>query len=230
MGIDVFILDYLLDLRGRALGDALCLGRQELHVTNDQVAPILSARWPGQDLAGLSQSDGYAETLLHKLGACSVQSLDFSDFEGAEIIHDLNSPVPDHLIERFDFILDGGTLEHVFNLPMAFANVKAMLRIGGILVCVDGANNQLGHGLYQFSPELFWRVFSREAGFEIGDMSLVPGWGPMGRIRQSEPGSTRQEIGVTSSPTYLMMRARKTHQGRQAAVYQNDYARAWRER
>ena len=74
MGIDVFILDDLLDLRGRDLGDALCLGRQELHVTNDQAAPISSARWPGQDLAGLSQSDGYAETLLRKLGACSVQS------------------------------------------------------------------------------------------------------------------------------------------------------------
>ena len=73
MGIDVFILDDLLDLRGRDLGDALCLGRQELHVANDQAAPILSARWPGQDLAGLSQSDGYAETLLCKLGACSAQ-------------------------------------------------------------------------------------------------------------------------------------------------------------
>ena len=72
MGIDVFILDDLLDLRGRDLGDALCLGRQELHVANDQTAPISSARWPGQDLAGLSQSDGYAETLLCKLYAAPI--------------------------------------------------------------------------------------------------------------------------------------------------------------
>jgi hypothetical protein len=227
MGIDIFVLDYLLDLGGRDLGDALCLGRQGLHVTAEQAKPILSVRWAGQDFAELAQGDGYAETLLRKLGARSVQSLDFSNFEAAEIVHDLNTLVPEHLVERFDFILDGGTLEHVFDLPMAFANVKAMLKVGGVLVCVDAANNQLGHGLYQFSPELFWRVFSQDAGFEIEDLSLVPAWGPMERIKQTDPGGIRQEIGVTPSPVYLMMRARKIRSTGDSGVYQSDYVRAW---
>jgi len=34
-------------------------------------------------------------------------------------------------------------------------------RSGGLFFMVDGANNFLGHGLYQFCPELLWRMFSR---------------------------------------------------------------------
>jgi hypothetical protein len=30
---------------------------------------------------------------------------------------------------------------------------------------VTPANNQMGHGFYQFSPELFFRVFSQENGY-----------------------------------------------------------------
>jgi len=35
-----------------------------------------------------------------------------------DIIHDLNRPIPDTLSGTFDFIYDGGTLEHVFDLDM----------------------------------------------------------------------------------------------------------------
>ena len=35
------------------------------------------------------------------------------------------------------------------------------------------ANNYLGHGFYQFSPELFFRVFAPENGFEVERIVLL---------------------------------------------------------
>jgi hypothetical protein len=45
-----------------------------------------------------------------------------SPYEGAEIIHDLNRPVPDKLKESADFIVDGSTLDNVFDPAMVLRN------------------------------------------------------------------------------------------------------------
>jgi hypothetical protein len=42
-----------------------------------------------------------------------------------------------------------------------------MVKTGGHLILLTPANNYFGHGFYQFSPELFYRVLSRENGFEV---------------------------------------------------------------
>jgi hypothetical protein len=38
---------------------------------------------------------------------------------------------------------------------------------------VSSANNQMGHGFYQFSPELFHRVLSTENGFRVRAMYIA---------------------------------------------------------
>ena len=145
--IDLYVFDFLMNFKGTDLGDALCLGRQGFHIPKSgaqaEIAQeILSSRDPGRELGELRSADGYSEKFLRYLGARSVASLDMASFEGAEFIHDLNVPIPPTLAEKFDFILDGGTLEHVFNIPAAFENVKSMLRVGGLFVGVDAANNR----------------------------------------------------------------------------------------
>jgi hypothetical protein len=47
-----------------------------------------------------------------------------------------------------------------------------MLRQGGCFVQHAPANNFIGHGFYQFSPELLYRVFSMANGFTIVTMLL----------------------------------------------------------
>ena len=108
----------------------------------------------------------YADDFLGPAGF-TVDSVDASDFEGASIIHDLNLPIPEALRGRYDLVWDGGTLEHVFDFPTALKNAMALLRVGGHLFLETPANNQCGHGFYQFSPELFFRVFTRANGFEL---------------------------------------------------------------
>jgi hypothetical protein len=57
----------------------------------------------------------FAEDILAPLGF-EVSSVDASDYEGATIVHDLNIPIPRELVEQFDIVWDGGTLEHVLQL------------------------------------------------------------------------------------------------------------------
>lgn len=104
---------------------------------------------------------GYADdaALFHSLGFDSVESIDYSDFEGATHVADLNQEIPDHLKNRFDVVLDGGTLEHVFNLPQALKNACAMVKIGGRLILSSPSSNHMDHGFYMFSPTLFMDFF-----------------------------------------------------------------------
>lgn len=90
--------------------------------------------------------------VLRAMGAAEVLALDYADFEGAELVHDLNLPVPPEWHQRFDGILDSGTLEHVFDVPAALANLARMLRPGGRVIHISPCNNFANHGFYQFSP------------------------------------------------------------------------------
>jgi hypothetical protein len=67
-------------------------------------------------------------------------------------------------------VIDSGTLEHVFNFPVAIANAMKMVKTGGHLILLTPANNCCGHGFYQFSPELLYRVLSPENGYKVSRM------------------------------------------------------------
>jgi len=109
----------------------------------------------------------YCDAFLQLLGARELVTVDRSDFEGATLLHDLNLPFPEHLKESFDLVIDGGTLEHVFNYPAALSNCLELLRVGGHFLTITPAAGLMGHGFYQFSPELFFRIFSEERGFRL---------------------------------------------------------------
>ncbi len=67
-------------------------------------------------------------TLFRALGFSRVESLDFSSWEGADYIADLNRPLPAELHGRFDAVFEAGTIQHVFHLPQVLANIHALLK------------------------------------------------------------------------------------------------------
>lgn len=89
------------------------------------------------------------------LGAASCHSLDVSDYQKSEIICNLNHPLPDRYIGQYDVVFDGGTLEHLSNLPTALANIFGLLRREGIYYFGVPCNNWVDHGFFQFSPTFF---------------------------------------------------------------------------
>lgn len=90
------------------------------------------------------------------MGFEKINSLDVNENEGADIIFDLQSEYcPEYLRESYDFIYDGGTLEHVFHIPNALDNIHKILKKGGTVIHDVALANWVDHGYYSFSPILF---------------------------------------------------------------------------
>jgi hypothetical protein len=102
-----------------------------------------------------------------------VTSLDFSPYEGATVTQDIGAPLREGLAGQFDLAVDGGTLEHVFNFPVAIANLMRLVKTGGAVYTQNPCNSLAGHGFYQFSPELMYRVFSPANGFETAFVRIA---------------------------------------------------------
>lgn len=107
----------------------------------------------------------YTDDWFRKLGAETVVSFDANDYEGANHIHDFNQPIGSKFYKKYSIVFDGGSSEHIFNIPTAFSNYMKMIAVGGHYIGVLPCNQWGGHGFYQFNPELFYRCFSQENGF-----------------------------------------------------------------
>jgi SAM-dependent methyltransferase len=179
MGLAFNATKFLVQARqnGVRFDATLTLGQQHMLVSPERIAALLREHgfWPPPDgetnfLTALRATKGRFAIFARALGAKNASAMDVSDYEGAAVLHDLNQPVPPALEECFDVVIDGGSLEHVFNFPVAIGNCMKMVKTGGHLILLTVANNYFGHGFYQFSPELLYRVLSRENGFEITRM------------------------------------------------------------
>lgn len=98
--------------------------------------------------------------IFKSMGFGEVESIDYSSFEGATQILDLNQPIPDHLRGQFDVVLDSGTTEHIFHIPNALKNAVDLAKVGGRIIFCSPASNYVDHGFYSFSPTLFVDYFT----------------------------------------------------------------------
>jgi len=174
MGIDSNHARFLLSARKRGVGfrRTITLGRQFCVLDVAAMRSMLAEFGWHTEGNVLSASNAHAEPFLQFLGAERVVSLDANPYQGASVLHDLNLPIPESLKCAFDAVIEGGTLEHIFNFPVAIQNCMEMLVPGGHFLGIGPANNFCGHGFYQFSPDLFFRIFSTENGFEVERMIL----------------------------------------------------------
>jgi len=173
MGIDLTGLEaILLSLKYVTKShNMLTLGRQQIHMKSEVIYKILNKN--KIQLSGNYHNNLYCETFFKDIGFLNVDSIDASNYESAAIIHNMNIPIPSDLKNKYSYIYDGGTIEHIFNIPQTFENIIDMLEVGGIFLSVTCNNNFSGHGMYQFSPEIFLSAFSNKYGMEIIDIFLA---------------------------------------------------------
>jgi SAM-dependent methyltransferase len=114
-----------------------------------------------------------SDSLLFGLaGFDELKNLDINMAEGADFQFDLNGDGILSVIEEpFDFVVDFGTIEHVFHIPNVFRNIFDALKVGGLVMHYSPANNHFDHGFYQFSPTLF-NDYYRANNFEIVDLKI----------------------------------------------------------
>lgn len=232
MGIDNTAAKMLLLLRNIPeinFKNVITLGHQRSYVSNRLQNQI--SREIGVAKEVFLQD--YSDDFLKSIGVENLEILDVSDYENATIIHDLNTPIPDALREKFTLVVDIGTSEHIFNVAQSFENLRQLCANKGHVLMVNPANNWLGHGFYQFSPELFFRAFDEEFGFEVKSIYLIKRkflyetW-----YKLNDPKNVgRRGTLLTNRRCYIAVIASKSASiSDLASPQQSDYVSTWEER
>ncbi len=142
----------------------------------------------------------YSEELLKKhFGATLVDSYDYSGYEGATHIVDLGKPI----------------------VP------SGLCASGGQIVHVLPANNFCGHGFWQFSPELFFSLYSdasaySETGVFLADLRDKGKW-----FEVEQPKNGRRAEVISSGPLYVMCMTTKLGEIFPENIQQSDYVYHW---
>lgn len=85
--------------------------------------------------------------------------MEYGTDQAADYCFDLNNVVPAEWHEQFDVIYDGGTCEHIFNLPNCMSNICHMLNINGRVLHEAGCSGAIDHGFYALQPAFFYDFY-----------------------------------------------------------------------
>jgi hypothetical protein len=232
MGLDTSAVIFLCGAKnmGVDFSTTVTLGRQWMFPEVGALERVFSMLGVARNAEEFLRENDYSESFFAMLGANQVSSVDFSDYEGATHIHDMNVPLPESLRGKFSAVVDCGTLEHVFHFVQALKNCMEMVATGGHFIQVSNANNFMGHGFWQISPELIYRVLSPSNGFRVEMVLLhevVPGGG---WYFAADPDTVRGRVQLCNSrPTYILTAAKKVAEAEIFATtpQQSDYVGSW---
>lgn len=238
MGIGAATFRELAELGARIAtpGAPVMLGRQRCRLKHPHRRhyrrALERAGHEAVSLKTIFDASGYAEKPLEFLGFGKVETMDFSDYEGAQHLADLSKPLDPKYRGRFDFVLDGGTLEHVFDIPQAFRNIFDMLAPGGTFVSVNGFTGWPGHGFYQLQPDLVWGFWKHMAHCEVVRCIALPNDPDVSPfdLPDNKGSAARREYDkvVPQGRVSIYYEIRKTADSRlEGDVLQADYETKW---
>lgn len=218
MGIDTHSLNLLRYATAKygPLGHAITLGR-----LNVLLGPRAATKWAG------ASGGAYAEEMLmNKFGAISVDSIDNSDYEGATIVADMNRPLPTALADQYDAVLDFGCTEHIFDVAQSMRNITTLCKPSGTILHAVPANGFCGHGFYQFSPELFFSLYTDRNGYTDTEVYLAELVDTRHWYRVSPPRDGRRINVRSTGEMYVMVITRRIADVPQN-IQQSDYTFNW---
>lgn len=149
----------------------ITIGRQQKYfdLNNFKKNDLIKKNFLNEDF----RNDFYIDNVFRKISNNNVTSLDFSEDRGkTNIKFNLNEAIPKKYYNKFDILIDGGSLEHILDLKNCIQNYQKLVKKNGHLFIFTTANNYFGHGFYQFSLEFFNNIFSSTNGFKILDIIL----------------------------------------------------------
>jgi hypothetical protein len=205
------------------------LGRQQVFFTKRDFSYVMRDTGLEIEHDPSIAEGGFAEPLFRKLGAQTVESIDASPYEKASIIADFNQPISPELHGKFTLFVDFGSFEHIYNVSQSTSNVAKLLCPRGWLLILTQANGFAGHGLYQFSPEFFYSVFSQANGFAHTAAFLVDIQDPQDWYYMPNPRRIGGRNIIPSDRSYYVIcMASKLHDVHTFCVQQSDYEEgAW---
>ena len=206
-----------------------CLSYPDLLITRDQISQVYpdlkNVRFVTRDdfekvrsWHGMKHLPEIIETsdFFNKLN-CTVDYFDFKEFRGGEIVCDLNYPIADVYQGIYDVVIDTGTLEHCFNVGVAFENMCRLTRIDGLIVSA-APMTKVNHGFWNFSPCAYENYF-KQNNFQIIYFGAF--YKESGRLKKLQISSNGRQI--CPSEASLICVARRTMKSTFNLPIQNKY-------
>lgn len=225
MGIDAHGLKFLLyTKKKKPLENVVTIGRQGIHIGENIISKIIS-------VPPTYKNDAFCEKLLIEyFGATQVDSIDNSEYEHATYIEDMNKPISKELHQKYDTVVDFGSLEHIFNVAQSFNNCSSLCRAGGQIIHILPSNQFCGHGFYQFSPALFFSLYTDRNGYADTEVFVANTSDHDQWYKVISPSQYNRALIDSIGEMYVLVRTVKkessfSHQD----VQQNDYTYIWQQ-
>lgn len=97
-------------------------------------------------------------SFFESFGVKNIDVLDVTNYEGANIIHDMSMPVPEKYKNKWDFIFNGSILDNMFDPAQAMRNISEMLSESGRVLHIEMASN-LAFEYLMFSVDWFFDYY-----------------------------------------------------------------------
>jgi SAM-dependent methyltransferase len=173
MGLDLIHIEMLLsEHRYKSIqGELLTVSRNTIGMTGDAVKQLLEQTGtpirPGARVEldrDTVHTYGSQELISDKsffslFSDARLSVLDVSDYEKADVIHDMSLPIDRALENKFDFVINGSCLDNIFNPVVAIQNAARMLKPGGRLFQFEWSNSHPTAYL-KCSPDWFLDYFA----------------------------------------------------------------------
>lgn len=191
MGLSVRDIKYIIKIvdKYKIQGPLLTLGNQDMYATYQQIIAWMKDYNCKQSVpssidystsAGTAKINAEAKKYIHAktffelLGIPAEQYYDVDkfDFDKPKILFDMQDEVAHELCDKFNFILDSGTLEHIFDVKQVLSNIVKMTRLNGYVLHIIPTHNFVNHGFYQYCPTLFDDFYTAN-GFKIVESYIV---------------------------------------------------------
>jgi SAM-dependent methyltransferase len=184
MGIMAPIARYILQVHKKMplTGQGLFVGRQTVPLSLKQAKSLIQSEglqvreitpiYDVQTRSGISKDYITEETFFNLFCDLKITYLDVSAYEKANIVHDMQDPIPNDLKNKFDFIWNGSCLDNIFDPAAALRNSCDFLKPGGRILTMEIANSHFGPYV-SMSHTWFYDFYLNNDFKDIEILSLV---------------------------------------------------------
>ncbi|MDA1192837.1 MAG: hypothetical protein O3A46_14280, partial [Candidatus Poribacteria bacterium] len=154
----------------RPITGQLCLcGRQTMALKPEEAVafierqgvPVRQGVKPQTDTATTAKgSNRLADTSFFDLFTeVAFNAVDITDYEEANIIHDMAQPIGAEHVDRFDFMYNGSCMDNMSNPGQFLVNTSKMLRPGGRIIHLEHGTPVSG-AYIMYSPDFFFDFYA----------------------------------------------------------------------
>jgi hypothetical protein len=145
------------------------LGSQEIHELGEAVVFFAQRN----SLPNLARKKTVSSLFQDLYGIEEYVDLDVN--EKATVKADLNEPISAEFKGRAKTVLDAGTLEHVFDIAQAFANVHELTSVGGTIIHISPVT-WYDHAFFNFNPKVFRALADHNTYRLVAEAYHCSGW------------------------------------------------------